>query len=130
MNKNLMILSSATTFALGAALMLNLTGCVGEVDAEYVGPDDYVYYPGYELYYGERSHEWYYRDHDRWVGRPAPRDVSVNVIQSAPSVHMTFHDNPGAHHPDVVRQYPRTWSPAAGHNQGDHDDHDRDHDHH
>jgi hypothetical protein len=125
MKKNIMILTSAAGFALGAALVFNLTGCVGEVDADYAGPDDYVYYPGYEMYYGERSHEWYYHDGDRWVGRPEPHGVTVDAIHSAPSVHMTFHDNPGSHHADVVKQYPHNWAPAGG----GHDDHD-DHDHH
>lgn len=109
-------LAGKTGCLLGATALIALTGCVGEVDAGYggyVGPDDYVYYPGYEMYYGVHSHEWYYRDHDQWVGHPAPHGVSADALRSAPSVHMTFHDNPGAHHAEVVKEYPHNWTPSG-----------------
>jgi hypothetical protein len=123
MNKTAIISTGAMGCALASVFLITLTGCVGEVDADYVGPDDYVYYPGYELYYGSRSHEWYYRDGDRWIAHGAPRGVTVDTLRSAPAVPMTFHDNPGSHHAEVARQYPKNWAPAGG----GHDHDDRDH---
>ena len=115
---------------LGAVLLATLTGCVGYVDrprqgSVYVAPrpaetvvvvqDDYVYYPGYDLYYSNNRHQYYYQDGGTWVSRPAPRGVSVDVLMAAPSVRMDFHDSPANHHAEVVKQYPRNWSPAGAH---------------
>ena len=74
---------------LGAAAGM-LTGCVGvvgqtrggngygprpAVEATVVVQDDYVYYPGYDLYYSNNRHQYYYQDGGTWVSRPAPRGV-------------------------------------------------------
>jgi len=114
---------------LGAAVGM-LTGCVGvvgqsrggngyaarpAVEATVVVQDDYVYYPGYDLYYSNNRHQYYYQDGGAWVSRPAPRGVSVDVLMAAPSVRMDFHDSPANHHAEVVKQYPRNWSPAGAH---------------
>jgi hypothetical protein len=116
--------------ALAAAFLVTLTGCVGyvdgpragvymepavQVDAGFVGQDDYVYYPGYQMYYGSRSHRWYDREGSSWVAHPAPRGVSVEALHSSPSVRMDFHDSPEHHHSEVVRQYPKNWKPAGSH---------------
>jgi hypothetical protein len=115
----------------GAALLTTLTGCVAYVDrptqgSVYVAPqvettfvaqDDYVYYPGYEVYYSSSRHQYAYRDGRNWISRPAPRGVSVNVLMASPSVRMDFHDSPASHHAMIARQYPRNWSPADS-NQG------------
>ena len=107
-----------------------LTGCVGyvgqarggsryaarpAVEATVVMQDDYVYYPGYDLYYSNSRHQYYYQDGGAWVSRPAPRGVSVDVLVAAPSVRMDFHDSPDRHHAEVVKQYPRNWSPPGAH---------------
>ena len=107
-----------------------LTGCVGyvgqarggsgygprpAVEATVVVQDDYVYYPGYDLYYSNNRHQYYYQDGGAWVARPAPRGVSVDVLVAAPSVRMDFHDSPANHHAEVVKQYPRNWSPPGAH---------------
>ena len=73
--------------------------------------DDYVYYPGYEVYYSSRRHQYAYRDGNRWVSRPAPRGMSVEALRAAPSVKMNFHDSPAQHHAAVVKQYPKNWAP-------------------
>ncbi len=75
--------------------------------------DDYVYYPGYEVYYSSRRHNYVYLDGRNWVTHetPPPR-VQVNVLQASPSVRVDFHDAPAQHHATVVRQYPRNWKPA------------------
>lgn len=112
-----------TSFLFSAAVLVVLTGCVGYVDrpgeAVYVEPapvvieqDDYVYYPGYQMYYGTRSHRYYYQEGRSWVARPAPRGVSVSVLATMPSVSVDFHDRPSAHHAEVIRSYPRDWKPA------------------
>src|SRR5512140_1348472 len=76
--------SSKIGFVLAAALLGTLTGCVGYVDGPregrvYVPPapvyvesdvvvqDDYVYYPGYEVYYGGHTRQYVYRDGRSWV---------------------------------------------------------------
>jgi len=102
-----------------------LTGCVGfeeKPSAEYympytppavvVGQDDYIYYPNYECYYSVSRHQYAYREDNDWVFRPAPRDVSVNVLRASPSVKMDFHDSPAPHHAAVAKQYPKNWTPS------------------
>ncbi|MDB6092445.1 MAG: hypothetical protein JWM32_7 [Verrucomicrobia bacterium] len=85
------------------------------------GPqDDYVYYPEYQTYYGRRSHRYYYQDGSSWVGRNEPR-VNANVILSAPSVQLDFHDSPARHHSQVVQKYPKQWS--KDHRNDRRDDH-------
>ncbi len=118
--------------ALGA-----FTGCVGFVDEPrhggvYVEPrgvvvgagvavrDDYVYYPGYEVYYSSSRRQYVYLDGRSWVSRPAPPHVSVDVLFASPSVRLDFHDSPSFHHSAVVRQYPRHWAPSGSrYNRGD-----------
>ena len=112
-----------TGFVLGAVLLTTLTGCIGYVDGPRAGvqvepyafavQDDYVYYPDYEVYYSSSRRQYAYREGNAWVGRPAPRGVSVNVLQASPSVRMDFHDSPANHHAAVVQKYPKNRAPAA-----------------
>jgi len=93
--------------------------------AEPVIQDDYVYYPGYQVYFSSSRHQYFYREGRSWVSRPTPAHVSVNVLLGSPSVRMNFHDSPAAHHEAVMRQYPRRWTPPNGnsnHGQERHDD--------
>jgi hypothetical protein len=124
------------------ALLGTLTGCVGYVSEPshaqvYAAPppppvyvesrvavqDDYVYYPGYEVYYSSSRRQYTYRDGRSWVSRPAPPRVSAEVLFASPSVRLDFHDAPSFHHQQVVRQYPKHWAPP-GSNRGNngHDD--------
>jgi hypothetical protein len=105
-----------------AALLLTMTGCVRYVDGPRGGyyeepsvvvQDDYVYYPDYQVYYSISRHQYAYRNGWRWVSRPAPRGVAINVLQASPSVRMNFHDSPSHHHSAVVKQYPRNWKPSG-----------------
>jgi hypothetical protein len=115
-----------TGFVLGAALLGALTGCVGYVDGPrsegvYVQPpsvgvvvqDDYVYYPGYQVYYSSSRRQYTYREGRSWVSRPAPPRVSAEVLLAAPSVRLDFHDSPSIHHASVVKQYPKKWKPPG-----------------
>jgi hypothetical protein len=116
---------------LGAVLLATLTGCVGYVDGPraglYVAPpvvetgvvveDDYVYYPGYDVYYNSSRHQYAYLEGGAWVSRPAPRGVSIDVLLASPSVRMDFHDSPANHHAEIVRQYPKNWK-SPGPNKG------------
>jgi hypothetical protein len=88
--------------------------------------DDYVYYPGYEVYYSSSRRQYTYRDGRSWVSRPAPPRVSVDVLFASPSVRLDFHDAPSVHHERVVRQYPKHWAPPGHGNKGN--NHDRDDD--
>ena len=110
---------------LATAALLTLTGCVGYVESPpvvYQAPiavvrpviieDDYVYYPRYGMYYGSRSHQYYYHDGASWIARPAPRGVSVGVMLASPSVKVDFHDGPAGHHAQIVKTYPKNWKPA------------------
>ena len=119
------------------------SGCVGYVDRPpartvYVSPppqpqpviieqDDYVYYPAYQVYYGSRSHLYYYQEGRTWVSQPRPRGVSVNVLLSAPSVQVAFHDRPATHHSEVVRAYPKHWTPPNGGKHNQKEDHGPNH---
>lgn len=89
-----------------------------------VSPDEYVYYPGYEVYYSNTRHRYVYRDRDRWVTSEAPPRTWV---RGAASVRMDWHDTPERHHAEVVRTYPRNWHPDA-HRDDDHRSHDSHHD--
>jgi len=121
---------SGIGFALSAGLSVALTGCVSYVDgprggAVYMEPplvyvesgvvvqDDYVYYPGYEVYYNSNRRQYIYRDGRSWVSRAAPPRVSAEVLFASPSVRLDFHDSPAAHHAAVARQYPKHWAPPA-----------------
>lgn len=130
--------SNQIGFLLGTALLGALTGCIGYVDgprhgrvyvpaptlqveAGIVVQDDYVYYPGYQVYYSNHRHEYIYLEGRSWVTRPAPPRVSVDVLFASPSVRLDFHDAPAIHHSAVVRQYPKHWAPPGGNhgnNQG------------
>ena len=138
-NKKNFFKADKAGFVLGAVLLVTLTGCVAYVDGPragmYVAPpvmettvvmqDDYVYYPGYEVYYSSSRHQYAYREGRAWVSRPAPRGVSINVLQTSPSVRMDFHDSPANHHAAVVKQYPKNWAPP-GSNQGRNSDNRKD----
>ena len=117
---------------LSVAVVAGLAGCVRYVDRPhsrnvYVEPapvfaeqEEYVYYPGYQMYYGSHSHRYYYQDGPTWVARPVPRGVSVGVLFASPSVTLDFHDGPAKHHAEVSRRYPKTWKPSGG-NRGRHE---------
>lgn len=121
--------SSKIGFVFGVTLLGLLTGCVGYVDGPrarvYAPPpsvyvetgvaaqDDYVYYPDYQVYYSSYRHQYVYRDGRSWVSRPAPPRVRVNVLLASPSVRLDFHDSPANHHAQIVRQYPKHWTPPG-----------------
>jgi hypothetical protein len=115
------------------SLLLAMTGCVTHVERPharhghrpYLQPastvvvvelDDYVYYPGHQIYYGSRTRRYYSMEGSSWVARPAPAHISVDVLLSSPSVAVDFHDGIAIHHADVVRSYPQSWK----HNGGNH----------
>jgi hypothetical protein len=122
-----------TGFMLWAAFLVTLNGCVRDVDRPradhvyvlppaqlepvYAGQDDYVYYPRYQMYYGNHSQRYFYQQGHSWVSRPEPQGISVRVLQSSPSVPVGFHDAPAAHHDQIIRTYPKGWAPP-GANQG------------
>lgn len=126
-NKKLFFDADKPGFILGAVLLATLTGCVGYVDgpragiyaepAVFVEQDDYIYYPGYDVYYSDRRHQYAYQDGGAWVSRPAPRGVSVDVLVASPSVRMDFHDSPAHHHTEIAQKYPKNWAPP-GSNHG------------
>jgi hypothetical protein len=123
--KKLFFKAGPAGFVCGAVLLVTLTGCVGYVDGPhagvYVAPpvvevgaqDDYVYYPGYDVYYNSNLHLYAYMDGGVWVSRPQPMGVSIDVLLASPSVRMDFHDSPANHNAEMARQYPRTWAPSG-----------------
>ena len=113
-------------FALCVAAVGAQTGCIGYVErpraervhvetpeTRIVFEDDYVYYPGYEVYYSNSRRQYIYLEGRSWVTRPAPPRVSVDVLFASPSVRLDFHDAPAHHHAALVRQYPRNWAPPG-----------------
>lgn len=131
-NTKLLLQTDKVGFVLGAALLVTLAGCIGYVDrprAEtvYVAPpavetvvllrDDYVYYPGYEIYYSGSRRQYIYQERGRWISRSSPRDLPIDVLAASPSVRVDFHNSPASHHAAMVRQYPRNWAPP-GSNHG------------
>jgi len=110
----------AAVLLLAAVVLASMTGCVGYVQGPradvYVAPDvvvedEYIYYPGYDVYYNSSRHQYAYLEGGAWVSRPAPRGVSINVLLASPSVRMNFHDSPANHHAEMVQKYPKNWRP-------------------
>jgi len=133
---------SRTGFVFSTALLGALTGCIGYVDGPPHGhvhaqpppvyadrgvvvQDDYVYYPGYQVYYSSNRRQYVYLERNAWVTRPAPPRVPVDVLFASPSVRLDFHDAPSIHHTKVVQQYPKHWAPPASNpNPGEGNKHD------
>ena len=127
------ILGDRAGLVVCSLLLGTLTGCIGYVEQPrrevvhvqspspvIVVQDDYVYYPGYEVYYSSTRRHYIYRDGRSWVTRPAPPRVSVEVLVASPSVRVDFHDAPSAHHERIVKQYPKHWAPPqAASNRGE-----------
>ena len=103
-----------------AAVLGALTGCAGHPDRPpqpraYAPPppvyvertvvvrENYVYYPGYQVYYSGNTRQYVYLEGRSWVSRPAPPHVSADVLFASPSVRLDFHDAPAMHHATVVR---------------------------
>ena len=148
MNTTRRLVTSRIGSVLCTALLGVVTGCVGHVDRPHqarayappppvyvetrvVVQDNYVYYPGYQVYYSSNTRQYVYQDGRSWVSRPAPPRVSANVLFASPSVRLDFHDSPAIHHPSVVRQYPKHWTPPGsgrgsqrGHDEGTPKGHD------
>jgi hypothetical protein len=137
MTKRYLRSADKTALMIGAALLAAFTGCLvdgpnqrggyrggseARVQATVVIQDDYDYYPAYETYYSRSRHEYVYREGNSWVRRPKPRGVAANVLLAAPAVRMSFRDSPEQHHNDVVRSYPKNWTPPGKKpdNKGDH----------
>jgi hypothetical protein len=135
MNKISFLKIGKARIALGAVIVGALTGFVAHPEAAHasvtvtVAPntfeaqDDYVYYPGYNVYYSKHHHKYAYLQNNTWVSAPTPPNVSVDVLHNAPSVNMDFHDSPANHHADIVQKYPKNWAPAhTNHESNDHKD--------
>jgi hypothetical protein len=79
-------------------------------------PDDYVYYPQYEIYSSRNRQKYAYQHAGIWVWEPVPPQVAVNVLLASPSVPMDFHDSLEKHHAETARNYPQDWSPPVAAN--------------
>ena len=124
--------------AIAASIIgLTLAGCVGYleptgrtdvlvqppvvlVDPALNVPDDYTYYPRYQVYYSSNRRQSIYRNGRSWVSQRSPPRISAEVFHAAPAVRLDVHNSPWANHSTVVRQYPRSWTPPRGRN-GDSD---------
>src|SRR4030095_16535253 len=134
MNKTKLVISGIG-FVLGIAFVGALTGCVSYVEeprharayappppvyvesAPVVLQDDYVYYPGYQVYYSGHTRQYVYLDGRSWVSRRAPPRVSVHVLFALPLLMLVFRDSPSIHHAPVVREYQKHWAPPGANSQ-------------
>jgi hypothetical protein len=128
-NKKYFLKTNNVGFVLSATLLAALAGCAGSAYGQGAGltitppvvvvappvvvQDNYVYYPGYGIYYNSGRHQYAYLQGGAWVNAPAPGGVSVDVLRASPSVNMDFHDSPANHHAAMVRQYPKNWKPSG-----------------
>jgi len=87
-----------------------------------VSGNDYQYFPGYETYYNPQRREYVYYDGRAWVRQSAPRGVTTAALFASPSVQLEFQDQPERHHPNVIKSYPKNWTPP-GKRHDDKDDH-------
>jgi hypothetical protein len=128
-NKNRFLNISRIGFVSGAMLVAALTGYSGNAGAQSVGitvtpppivappvvvEDNYLYYPGYGIYFNSGRHQYAYLQGDSWVTAPAPVGVSLEVLQASPSVKMDWHDGPEHHHKEMQEKYPKNWSSPGG----------------
>lgn len=132
-NSSFSRITSQLTLLVGAGALAFLAGCyTGPERTGYrssgPGPvivqDDYVYYPGDEVYYNNTRHQYVYRDGNAWVNRPQPPH---GWAQNAPSVHVDFHDAPERHHAEVTKTYPKNWHSVPPAKPAHNDDHRDDH---
>jgi hypothetical protein len=107
---------------LASGIVVALAACYTETRSGYYAndrvaqvsyQDDYVYYPGYEVYYSNTRHQYVYRDGRSWVTRPEPPRAFAQARSNAVSVQVDFHDTPERHHAEVVKTYPRNWQAKA-----------------
>ena len=132
-NKKLFFKTDKVGLVLSAAFLVTLTGCVGyvdgpragiqvepavQVDAGFVAQDDYVYYPGYQMYYSSQfgTDSMIGKALRGWRGR-RHEGSRLTCCMASPSVRMDFHDSPANHHAAVVKKYPKNWKPS-GSNKG------------
>jgi len=132
--------TSTIGFVFGTAFLGLLAGCVGYVDEPRAGgytpetsvyvetgvaaQDDYVYYPDYQVYYSGHRRQFVYLDGHKWVSRSAPPRVSADALFGSQAVRVDFHDAPGNHHAQIVKQYPKHWAPPQvnrGNREGNRD---------
>jgi len=114
--------------AAGVVLLVPLTGCIGDmphrgawdaapkpvrVRTASITTDEYVYYPRYAIYFNRTQHRYIRLESDGWSTRSEPAGVKMEVLLDSPSVPLAFHDAPGQHHDQVVRDYPKNW-PLSG----------------
>lgn len=76
-----------------------------------VAQDEYVYYPGYELYYCVNRQQCMYLQNGVWVAGPVPQGIDSATLFASPSVKMNFHDSPMNHHAVIAQKYPKNWMP-------------------
>ena len=109
-----LLLASGIVVALAACYTETRSGYYSNDRVAQVGyQDDYVYYPGYEVYYSNTRHQYVYQDGRSWVTRPEPPRAFAQSRSSAVSVQVDFHDTPERHHAEVVKSYPRNWQAKA-----------------
>jgi hypothetical protein len=99
-----------------------------QVEVGVVGQDDYVYYPGYQIYYSRNRRQYIYQEGRSWVSRPTPPRVSAEGLDASPSVRLNFHDSPANHHAAIARQYPKNWAPSEA-SRGNNEGHQKDRNH-
>ena len=113
--------SGRVVLLLGSGFLVTLIGCYNPppergadrpAGSQVVEQDDYVYYPGYEVYYNNTRHQYVYREDNAWVNRPQPPRAWAQTLPGSPSVHVDFHDAPERHHAEIVREYPKNWQPS------------------
>jgi hypothetical protein len=138
--RNVFLMAGKTKWMPGVLVAFTLAGGAAFVEEARAGiditvpgvnvtigtPDNYVFYPAYGCYYNTTRHVFVCLDGGAWVTRPAPIGISPDVVLASPSVHMDFHDSP-AHHPEIVRQYPKTWRGGAHADDKTHSDRPADH---
>lgn len=68
---------------------------------------DYVYYPDYGIYFSPNYQQYVFRYNSAWMTQSYPPSLYADVLPTARSVPMNFHDDPRWHHAEVIRTFPR-----------------------
>ncbi len=73
--------------------------------------DYYIFYPQHDVYYDPRQKRYLTLENSKWVSRPTPRGVRIDQLHASPGVRLDTGSSPAHHHDNMVRRYPRNWTP-------------------
>jgi hypothetical protein len=75
-------------------------------------PGNFIFYPGYRLYFGRQNQLYHYPPHDGWAAQPESEGINIDIFGGSPTVRAESDDAPPFHPSTDMRQYRPIWSSA------------------